>query len=56
MSIDGKRIQCDTLDDLYSFFVRLGYLEVITYLIEVQGYSAGYTGRGGQTLLHHACR
>ena len=60
MSIDGKRIQCDTLDDLCSFLsvhiVRADRLEVVKYLIEVQGCSAGCTDNRGQTPLHHACR
>ena len=35
--------------------VREGRLEVVKYLIEVQGCSAGCTDNRGQTPLHHAC-
>ena len=42
---------------LYSFshIVRSGHLEVVKYLIEVRGCSAGCTNCWGQTPLYHAC-
>ena len=42
---------------LYSFshIIRCGHLEVVKYLIEVQGCSAGCTNFLEQTPLHDAC-
>ena len=35
---------------------RGGELEIVKYLMEVQGCSAGYTDNSGQTPLHLACK
>ena len=40
----------------FSHIVRYGHLEVMKYLIEVQGCSAGCTDNGGRTPLHYACQ
>jgi ankyrin repeat protein len=37
------------------YIVRFGHLEVMKYLIEVQGCSIGYTDSLGRTPLHLAC-
>ena len=55
----GINIQYDTLNDLCSVFFptyRCGHLEVVKYLIEVQGCSTGCTDGDGKTPLHLACR
>ena len=54
-------VQCDTFDDMILFvysshIVRYGKLEVVKYLIEVEGCSTGCTDESGQTPLHRACR
>ena len=35
--------------------VRYGHLEVVKYLIEIQGCSTGCTSDTGRTPLHYAC-
>ena len=40
----------------YLYTVRFDRLEIVKYLIEVQGCSAGCTDNSGQNPLHLACR
>ena len=43
------------MDYPFSHIARWGHLEVVKYLIEVQGCSAGCTDNFGRTPLHRAC-
>ena len=43
------------MDYPFSHIVRSGCLELVKYLIEVQGCSAGCTEDDGETPLHYAC-
>ena len=53
----GKMYTCiNFVTDSANYPCRGGELEIVKYLIEVQGCSAGCTDNRGQTPLHLACQ
>ena len=53
--VKGLQLCSSELLTLLSYIVRCGHLEVVKYLVEVQGVSAGCTDHWKLTPLHRAC-